>query len=363
MRLKFRRLFFISIALICLLLALTACNKSHSLEGKTIEVSLKGDKQLFEFEKDGVVNITYGKGDTYEGEYYQDGKSVKIEIYGYYYECLYDGKNLEIISEGFGDEDKKDTKVDVEPADKLVYRYDDTGREYVLYLPDDYANAPLVFALHGFGGDVSFSDYYIGFSEIGKRENFAVCYPQGLKGDEKDGTYWNASFEDGADDIGFLTSLADFLVDEYGLNKDNVYACGFSNGGFMSYTLAINASDTFKKVAVVSGLMSEGDWHTKENASPVPILHIHGVDDNVIEIENSVNYIMSVDEIVGFWSKKNNCTDVAEEKLGKNTNIIKHTNGDADVWYYRVENWGHDMPSAELTDFNANEVIWDFFNQ
>ena len=270
MRLKSRKLFFIITVLICLVVALAACNKSHSLEGKTIQVSLKGDKQVFEFKKDGVVNITYGKGDTYEGEYYQDGEFVKIEIYGYYYECTYDGKNLEIVGEDFGDEDKKDTKVDVEPADKLIYRHDDIDREYVLYLPDDYANAPLVFMLHGFGGDVSYSDYYMGFSEIGKRENFVVCYPQGLKGKEKDGTYWNANFEEGTGDIGFLTSLADFLVDEYGLNKDNVYVGGFSNGGFMSYTLAINASDTFKKVAVVAGLMSEGDWFTKDNACLFP---------------------------------------------------------------------------------------------
>ena len=41
------------------------------------------------------------------------------------------------------------------------------------------------------------------------------------------------------DDIGFLSSLARHLQREHGLSTGNTFVAGFSNGGFMSYTLAM----------------------------------------------------------------------------------------------------------------------------
>ena len=44
--------------------------------------------QRFEFEKDGIVKITYDKEDTIEGMYYQYDDNIKIEVYGYFFESM-----------------------------------------------------------------------------------------------------------------------------------------------------------------------------------------------------------------------------------------------------------------------------------
>lgn len=364
MKYNYKKLIFIIMILVIIVMVLPACSKmslSKSVEGQSFDASTKDTELIFEFNKDGTVEISAAKEKKVTGAYYQDEESIKIEVYGYIYNCTYDGKTFEVIDEGFIE---KGQEKDIKTEETLKFIYDNIEREYVLYLPDDYQNASLVFVLHGFGGDISVEDSYMRFSEYGNNNNYIVCYPQGLSGSEKDGAYWNANWglKDDADDIGFLSSLAEYLFDEYNIDEESVYVCGYSNGGFMSYTLAIYASDVFKKVAVVSGLMSESDWYSKDDASPIPILHIHGMQDDVIKIENSQHYSMSVAEIVGFWSKINNCNQVSEKKLGENTTIYKHTGGDADVWYYKVDNWGHEIPDKRSTDFDVAELIYEFFD-
>jgi len=347
-----------------IVLIFSACanenNTSNIVAGKTIKATYQNAEHIFVFNEDGTVQVTIDNEKDFRCNYTQDGENVVIDVYGYIYNCTYDGTDFQIVSIGQADKDSED----IEDKDTLKYMHDGIEREYILYLPDDYADAPLVLVLHGFGGSAASSEQYMGFNDIAEENNFAVCYPQGIYGGDKEGTYWNANMKDGTDDIGFLSSLANDIVSEYGLDKESVFVCGFSNGGFMSYTLALHAQDTFKKAAVASGLMSEYDWNNKDSAAPMPVLHIHGADDSIIEIEDSVNYIMSVDEIIEFWVNKNGCTEVSETKLGEDTTVYRHydSSTDNEVWYYKVSNFGHEWPTEEATDFNATDIVWEFFS-
>ena len=67
-----------------------------------------------------------------------------------------------------------------------------------------------------------------------------------------------------------IKDLAKKLQAEYDLSDKNTFVGGMSNGGFMSYTLACERSDTFKAIASVTGTMSGYDW---ENCNPnkVPV--------------------------------------------------------------------------------------------
>ena len=57
---------------------------------------------------------------------------------------------------------------------------DGLERTYRLYLPEGVPdNAPLVFVLHGYGGNFNLDRY--GMNEAADRHGFAVCYPQGVK--------------------------------------------------------------------------------------------------------------------------------------------------------------------------------------
>jgi polyhydroxybutyrate depolymerase len=251
-------------------------------------------------------------------------------------------------------------------------------RKYILYLPDNLPeNAPLVFVLHGYGSNGLTTMRYVNMNSIADEYGFAVCYPQGLL-DFKDTTHWNARLEiSDTDDIGFLSELAKYLQSEYNLNEEKTFSCGHSNGGFMSYTLACEAPDVFKAIASVAGTMSGYTWDNRNISTPKPILHIHGTDDKVVPIDGSLSTIGGwggaphVDTIIEFWVDLNNCTTSETEFLPPSTNVTYHMDGinGNEVWYYKIDKWGHGWPSynPDKPDYNpgidTSEVIWEFFSK
>ena len=197
------------------------------------------------------------------------------------------------------------------------FTFDHNGvtREYKLYKPANIPdNAPLVFVLHGYTGNNQGMVWY-GMNDMADVNGFVVCYPQGLK-DNGGITHWNAKLKlSSVDDIGFLSELAKYLQSEYNLNPQGTFSCGFSNGGFMSYTLASEAPEIFKAVAPVSGLMSGDTWDEFNSTTPVPILHIHGTADNIVPIDGSMSTsggwggAPEVDSLISFWAQFNNCKE------------------------------------------------------
>lgn len=266
----------------------------------------------------------------------------------------------------------KDYTSDGELLD-LTFTYDGEDRSYLLYLPEGYyKDAPLVFVFHGYTSSASSIEAYTDFKTLADADDFVVCYPQGLE-DEMGVNHWNANLTiSDVDDIGFIEALAAELVDEYGLDSDRVFTCGMSNGGFISYTLAIHANDTFRAMASVTGIMSGYEWEHRDEATPIPVLQIHGTADPVVLPDGSMTTFggwggaPSVPEIVEFWSEINECQTLDISQPYEDVTANKYTDGfeDYEVWYYEVEGMGHEWPIEGVnTDFNATEVIWSFFSR
>ena len=94
---------------------------------------------------------------------------------------------------------------------------DGVERTYKLYLPASRkADAPLIFVLHGYGGNFNHDDK--GFNEAAERHGFAVCYPQGSK-DGRGKNCWNVGYpfqaDMAVDDISFMCKLAKKLQKEH----------------------------------------------------------------------------------------------------------------------------------------------------
>ena len=257
-----------------------------------------------------------------------------------------------------------------------TFNHNGETRQYLLYLPDNLPeNAPLIFVLHGYGGNAVSMMYLVDMNKIADENGFAICYPQGTL-DFKDSTHWNAGLDiSETDDIGFLTELAKYLQSTYNLNEEKTFSCGFSNGGFMSYTLACEAPDVFNAIASVSGTMSGYTWNNRNISEPIPILHIHGLDDEVVPIDGSISAsggwggAPHVDTIIEYWVSVNNCSTTENVTVSDNTNAFYHRGGinGYEVWYYKIDNWGHGWPmyNPEKPDYNpginASEIIWEFF--
>lgn len=151
---------------------------------------------------------------------------------------------------------------------------DGLERTYRLYLPEGVPDdAPLVFVLHGYGGNFNLDRY--GMNEAADRHGFAVCYPQGVK-DGRGKTCWNVGYPFQADmtvdDVSFLCELAGLLQDKYGLSRKNTFCTGMSNGGEMCYLLAYSRPDVFAAVAPVSGLTLEWMYRDCDTPAPIPAL-------------------------------------------------------------------------------------------
>lgn len=197
-------------------------------------------------------------------------------------------------------------------------------------------------------------------------------------------TCWNASGQNSdpcrADDVGFLSTLARHLQVVYKLNPDQTFVTGFSKGGYMSYTLACQASDVFRAAAPVAALIDTGVYDTCSPKKPMPILHIHGTADQMVPItgnvdknDNSKTVGPSVVDIIGLWSGFNQCTAGDSASITDTTTAYYCRNGTDgnEVHYYKIRNHNHiwpGMPSGikgyfDKSGLNAAEIIWNFFSK
>jgi polyhydroxybutyrate depolymerase len=209
-------------------------------------------------------------------------------------------------------------------------------------------------------------------NSLADKYGFAVVYPQGLPGKYGSDTFcWNADLTiTDTDDIGFLTSLAKHLQQTYSLSADETFACGFSNGGFMSYKLACDAPDTFRAIASVSGTMSKKTWEDRDESVAVPILQIHGTGDDAVPIDGTMPLsggwggAPALSEIIKYWTDADNTHDLETAQVSDNVTAYRYSSKKNDnlVWYYEIERYPHDWPKAEDAGFNVEDVIWEFFS-
>lgn len=256
--------------------------------------------------------------------------------------------------------------------------FDGITRSWVLHLPAGYnpgESLPLIIALHGLtqtGPEMmQFSD----FNTIADTGNFVVVYPNGA------GNSWNVGFSGGSteDDVGFLSALIDTLYQQYSIDLNRVYATGLSNGGFMSYRLACELGNRIAAIAPVAGTMTVGSYNSCTPQRQVPVLHIHGTADLIVNYNGGFGNI-SVDQVLAFWNNYNNCPSQPvivnlPDLVAEGSTVQRHTWSPCDesteVMLLKVINGGHTWPgSVGVTgvgntnrDIVASSEIWNFVSR
>ncbi|MBO4718443.1 MAG: family 43 glycosylhydrolase [Prevotella sp.] len=234
-------------------------------------------------------------------------------------------------------------------------------RSYWLHVPKDcQEGAPLVVAMHGAGGGSS--DQSPNFNEIADAEKFIVAYPQGepislaLFGGTVTG--WNASGDDNADVV-FIKAMIDEIEQNYQIDRNRIYCCGFSNGGMNAYALANACSDVFAACASISGFpLSE--FHLRHTGQrPVPFLHIHGKQDDLAKYSLMPTI---VDEMVARLGA--NPVPVKTSVSGKyDKSVYEAADGSFPYVYYEIDGMGHNDFTTNTEDSNSSLTMWKFFKQ
>ena len=259
-----------------------------------------------------------------------------------------------------------------------TFFHDGLDRAYFLELPANIEpGAPLVMVLHGYASGPAVIYSYSGWSTISAAEGVAVCYPQGTL-DYLGEPHWNANLGiSDTDDLGFLVALAEHLQITHNLSPDCTFVCGMSNGGYMSYSLACHAPNTFRAIGSVTGLMSASDFQTCNPETVVPVVHLHGTDDLTVSYSAGTNDPVywgdtGVEETMALWTDLMGTTLTYETPMPNeeqldltSVDFIRHYGapGGQEFHHYRVNGGGHEwFGSWGSFDIQSTQVIWDFFS-
>ena len=257
------------------------------------------------------------------------------------------------------------------------------NREYIYYHASSAPpNCPLVLVCHGYSGTAQGIMDYSQFNALAEEFGFAVCYPQGTL-DGSNTTFFNVGYDfqnnQTVDDVAFVEELIDSLQAMHSLSEQDVFCTGMSNGGDFSYMLACQASETFKAIAPVAGMIMQDIMDDCNPINEVSILEIHGTQDNVTYWQGDPNNndgwgaYTSIPNTIDFFTNMFGLTALSSAVFpdidptdGSTVSADKYTElgSCTQVWLYTVNDGGHDWPGAwGNMDISASREAWLFFEQ
>jgi polyhydroxybutyrate depolymerase len=262
--------------------------------------------------------------------------------------------------------------------------FEGVPRDYIIFLPQNYNGVdklPLVFNLHGGSLNAQQQLDYSKMNEVADTVGFIVVYPNAVL------TAWSCGInltEGHVNDVGFIDALIDTLANNYSVDEERIYCCGFSLGGFMCHRLACELSNRIAAIADVAGSIAQHFTTDSTTAHPMPVLKFHGTADQIIPYDGKNEYC-SVQQTLTYWANFNHCNLPDTTLLinidpldGCTVQKIKYSFSQdiGEVVHYKVLNGGHSWPGGDTAyfthlgagpignttmDINASELIWDFF--
>lgn len=281
----------------------------------------------------------------------------------------------------------------------------DGAREYILATPAQPVNGPrpLVILLHGHIGTAANAlgqgktpSPLSAWLNIADREQLLVVAAQGLKGSDNH-TGWHdcrldATEDPTADDVGFIERVVGGLVQAGRADPHRIYVMGMSNGGMMSYRVALEMHPAPAAIAAVSSTMA-GQTACGETPRPLSVLMINGTDDPIVPYGGGkvglrgykTGTVIGADATRDFWLRADGLSgapavgyNFPHLNPADNTRANRLTWGPASglqVEVITIQNGGHIEPSlvyhygwlyhqlvgAQNSDFESAEEAWSFF--
>lgn len=255
---------------------------------------------------------------------------------------------------------------------------DGLNRTYHYYVPSSYDGTepmPLVFSFHGLTQNGPNQRFLSGFNSIAEQEGFIIVYPDGqsLLGifDPLNMRYWDC----GTDvEVNFVSAMIDKFNEDFNIDLRRVYANGMSNGGMLSYHLALWLSDRIAAVASVAGPFA-ADWLDEApQPRPITVMMIYGTADPVVSFygapipptpifgDDSFEHL-SMYSIVDYWRDVNWITENPEKTyIPPNIQREIHSGGvhNTQVILYKIHGGGH---TWSFRGIHTSQLIWDHLKE
>jgi len=293
----------------------------------------------------------------------------------------------------------------IEPGSEIrELVHDDLVRAYSVHVPERYDGetpAPLVFSLHGFGGDPESQDEGNGLPAEAGARGYIVVTPQagplslpGVGPDVEEAAefegipFWNffgsgeiefggtapegyegvTGADLGADDVGFFRVLIDELLAEYCVDAERVFSTGMSNGAGMSTVLACELDDRIRAIGPVAGVNLTGVCSGTE---PVSVLAVHGDADEAVLYDGNglLGFELgnpSVPDRMSQWAEHDGCDiEPVVEEQANDVTVTRwpHCDEGTEVELWTLAGWGHVWPVGADAPVDATVAVLDFFDR
>ena len=224
-----------------------------------------------------------------------------------------------------------------------------SGREIHVYAPSNLKeNSPLLISCHGMDQDPNYQQSNTHWEAVADTAGFVVVYPRG-------GTGMNTWDIQGDKDTKWMTEIIAQMEKDYKINTKRVYLSGFSMGGMFTYHSMSKIADKIAAFAPTSGTNVFG---ASKAQRPVPIIHPHGTNDDVLPYNNVEGFIKN-------YRDQFHCPSQAEEQKNypnaENSGATMYTWGPCDKGVYikhlKLPGRGHSPSKADVSD------IWNFIKQ
>ncbi len=244
----------------------------------------------------------------------------------------------------------------------LAMTWSGKQRTYTVHAPPGYLPTrltPVVIVMHDRGGSATTMQQMTGLDAKADQVGFLVVYLDGVDG------AFNALICCGnEDDVGYVKALVAQLIRDWHADPDRVYLTGISNGGDMTFRLAVEVPGTFAAIAPVSGgfigtrASSEASFAPR---SPVSIITFIGARDR---------FAAAFTEGIQTWQSRIRCPRASSQALngGQVTRTISRCPDGSEVVAYRVEPMSHAWPGGAAVGLgdpnapiNATDLLWQFF--
>lgn len=143
------------------------------------------------------------------------------------------------------------------------------------------------------------------------------------------------------DDADFVEAILDKIESSYCVDKQRVYATGYSNGGMMTYEVGLRLGHRFAAIAPGGGTPFVGHNEAPQVSrnGAVSVIDLHGTTDRTCPANSTTssdgwNYT-PVDEVMQVWAKAHGCS--ASTKI---THFRTDEDGTTKLWCVRFGDCG-----------------------
>jgi len=261
------------------------------------------------------------------------------------------------------------------------------GRErtQLIHFPPNYSpdeKLPLILALHGSGSNSFEFLQLTDLGEVGDNERVVVAFPQAATAsfNGRNEINWNTDLGLGINDIGFLESVIDNAISEFGVDTNEIYTTGFSNGAFMASILTCEIGERISGLAPIAGHIGiNRPSCLRENN--VPSIFFHGDFDTVVPIGGRPNQFNSTANTVSIFARELGCgltqtqENLPDVNMTDDSTVVRliqdNCPDDTGLEFYIIEGGRHRWPGANPSvsptptnqDISASVILWDFFSR